>query len=252
MGVCRSLFLRAVCGVWCVWCVVCVVCVVCVFPTATGLGTSWESALPLGFFCVFCAVLWVRVGLSFSVPCGVWCVCFQPLWETRRLIRAAGTSSVGDARRRRSRARARGESAPTRGFLCVCVCVSCVRRVASRRLFIASRVRSFVRSFVRFPFCALFHARRNEWARHRPVDHRRSRATSSFGRVKIVSRRSIVARSRARRCTSPRARIAAAVGARDRANPSVEGTSSREIRAWISSACARGWSRGRARRVGGF
>ena len=140
------------------------------------------------------------------------------LWETR----------VADVR-----ARARGESAPTRGFFCVCVFrVSRVRRVASRRLFIAS----FVRSFVRFPFRALFHARRHEWTRHRPVDHRRSRSTSSFGRVKIASRRSIVARSIARRCTSPRARIAAAVGARDRANPSVEGTSSREIRAWISSA----------------
>lgn len=182
------------------------------------------------------------------MPCGVWCVCFQPLWETRRLIRAAGPSSVGDARRRRSRARARGIRADAWFFLCVRVCVVCAsRRVASSFCRVAR-----ARSFVRFPFRALFHARRNEWTRHRPVDHRRSRATSSFGRVKIVSRRSIVARSRARRCTSPRARIAAAVGARDRANPSVEGTSSREMRAWISSACARGWSRGRARRVGGF
>ena len=193
----------------------------------------------------------MRVGLSFSVPCGVWCVCFQPLWETRRLIRAAGTSSVGDARRRRSRARARGIRADAWFFfVCACVCRVCV---ASRRVvFLSRRARAFVRSVPFLCAFSLFHARRNEWARHRPVDDRRSRSTSSFGRVKIASRRSLVARSRARRCTSPRARIAAAVGARDRANPSVEGTSSREMRAWISSACARGWSRGRARRVGGF
>ena len=145
------------------------------------------------------------------------------------------------------RARARGIRADAWFF---CVCFVCV---ASRRVVFFCVARAFVSclSFVRF----FMHARRapwNEWARHRPVDDRRYLSTSSFGRMKIVSCRSIVARARAYRCTSPRARIAAAVGARDRANPSFEGTSSREIRSSISSACTPGWSRGRACRVGGF
>ena len=158
------------------------------------------------------------------------------------LKQAPGRLLRGDARRRRSRARA-GESAPTRGILCVCVCVC---RVASSFRRVARAFVSFL-SFVRF----FTHARApwDEWARHSPVDHRRRRATTSFGRVKIV--RSI-ARARTYRCTSPRERIAAAVGARDRANPSFEGTSSREIRSSISSACTPGWSRGRACRAGGF
>ena len=196
-------------------------------------------------------VFWVCVGLS---RCGVmWCVCISDA------ARGDGKSYSGyykapgrllwETRDADVRARARGIRADAWFF---CVCVSCVCRVASRRLFSRrARVRFVSLLFVRF----FMHARRapwNEWARHRPVDDRRYRSTSSFGRMKIVSCRSIVVRARAYRCTSPRARIAAAVGARDRANPSFEGTSSREIRASISSACTPGWSRGRACRAGGF
>ena len=183
------------------------------------------------FVCVLCRFVSARRSLFLRA---VWCVvCVFPTALGDETSYSGCRDVFCGRRASPTFARARAGNPHRRVVFFVCVFrVSCVRRVASRRLFIAS----FVRSFVRFPFRALFHARRHEWTRHRPVDHRRSRSTSSFGRVKIVSRRSIVARSSARRCTSPRARIAAAVGARDRANPSVEGTSSREIRAWISSA----------------
>ena len=198
---------------------------------STGLGTSWESALTLGFFVFRC---FLGSSRSLSVRgVGVVCVYFRRRpgddvcsGETGSLIRA---------------------TTKRRDVFCGRRATPTSRRLFSRR----ARVRFVSLLFVRF----FMHARRapwNEWARHRPVDDRRYRSTSSFGRVKIVSCRSIVACARAYRCTSPRARIAAAVGARDRANPSFEGTSSREIRASISSACTPGWSRGRACRAGGF
>ena len=201
------------------------------------------------FWFVYCFLFffWVRRSVSlgacvFPTP-PAWDVCSGAPGSLIRAKASAGTSSTG-RRASPTFARARGGiRADAWYFVCVCVCVC---RVASSFRRVARAFVSFL-SFVRF----FTHARApwDEWARHSPVDHRRRRATTSFGRVKIV--RSI-ARARTYRCTSPRERIAAAVGARDRANPSFEGTSSREIRSSISSACTPGWSRGRACRAGGF
>ena len=126
---------------------------------STGLGTSWESALTLGFFVLVCLLFFVFFwGVRRSVSLGA-CFRRRPLGTSALGLRevlfglkqAPGRLQRGDARRRRSRARA-GESAPTRGIFFVCVFR------ASRRLFVESRARSC--RF--FPLCAFSrtHARR--------------------------------------------------------------------------------------------